>query len=293
VKYNVVIEPVVPVDPDILAAAHEEAREFGCDPDFDAYIGAANPPGPDADTHYFRYSGGHIHIGANNFNVSEVKFAFEPKRILKFIQLMDIIVGVPMVLIDRDEGNIARRELYGRAGCYRQQSYGVEYRTPSNFWLRAPELAGFTMGLCRLAFAVAYQDLDEHFTKIVDQDAVRFAIDFNDFEVAKELWGILKHNIVNASLGADSMVNKYKRRFTDGTHELLADFPGYVMFEYLVHKGTDELFKSHSYEWSLGGNKPAVNGWFHGMTDKIWGGGYYPEFVEFYKAAKPLDNVAF
>jgi len=295
VKYRVALESMVPVEADILAAAHEEAREFGCDPDFDAYSGGANPPGPDAEDHLFRYSGGHIHMGATSFNAGEVKYMFQDKAIMKFVQLMDILVGIPLVILDRDDGSGARREVYGRAGCYRKQKYGVEYRVPSNFWLKSPELAGFALGLCRFAFAVAHQKLEKYFFNIVDQDAVRYAIDMNDFDVARELWSIMKPNVVAAASAGrvDVLNNSYIRRFTDGITELTTDFPGYTLFEFLAHKGINNFFGNWNTEWSITGSKPQSSGWFTGMTQKIWDKGLLGEFLEIYPAAKEPDHVAF
>ena len=295
VKYQVALESTVPVEAEILAAAHEEAREFGCDPDFDAYSGSANPPGPDAEGHLFRYSGGHIHMGATNFDAHTVKYMFQDKAIMKFVQLMDILVGIPLVILDRDEGSATRREIYGRAGCYRKQKYGVEYRVPSNFWLKSPELAGFALGLCRFAFGVAHQNLEKYFFNIVDQDAVRYAIDMNDYDVARELWSIMKRNVVAAATAGrvDVLNTSYVRRFHDGLSELMTDFPGYVLFEFLAHKGIENFFDSWTREWSITGNKPHSSGWFTGMTQRIWDKGFFSEFIDFYPASKELDHVAF
>jgi hypothetical protein len=295
VKYRVALESMVPVEADILAAAHEEAREFGCDPDFDAYSGGANPPGPDAEDHLFRYSGGHIHMGATGFDGNTVKYMFEDKAIMEFVKLMDILVGIPLVILDRDDGSARRREIYGRAGCYRKQKYGVEYRVPSNFWLKSPELTGLALGLCRFAFTVAHQKLEKYFFNIVDQDAVRYAIDMNDFDVAKELWSIMKPNVVAAASAGrvDVLNSSYTRRFTDGLSELVTNFPGYTLFEFVAHKGVDKLFGSWTSEWSITGNRPHSSGWFTGMTQRIWDKGLFSEFVDFYPAAIELDNVAF
>jgi hypothetical protein len=53
---------------------------------------------------------------------------------------MDFYLGVPSVLMDKGE---ARKELYGKAGAMRLKSYGMEYRTLSNFWIFDQRLIGW------------------------------------------------------------------------------------------------------------------------------------------------------
>jgi len=94
------------------------ARQFGCDPDYNAYTDKPNPR-PRAEDRTLRSAGGHVHVGTT----------LPPRDIIK---TMDLLLGVPSVLIDSDE---QRRKLYGKAGCFRYKPYGVEYRTLSNFWI--------------------------------------------------------------------------------------------------------------------------------------------------------------
>jgi hypothetical protein len=99
------------------------ALQFGCDPDFNAWHGGRRNPKPRAKSERLRSCGGHVHVGYPSDT---------PIDRLRLIQLMDLYLGVPSVIMDADQG---RRELYGKAGAYREQPYGVEYRTLSNFWL--------------------------------------------------------------------------------------------------------------------------------------------------------------
>ena len=50
---------------------------------------------------------------------------------------MDFFLGLPSLAYDNDK---LRREMYGKAGCYRPKPYGVEYRTLSNAWLKSEKL---------------------------------------------------------------------------------------------------------------------------------------------------------
>lgn len=97
------------------------AMEFGCTPDFNAWTKEINPK-PKAEDWKLRSCGGHVHIG---FDVAQVDR-------IEVIKFMDLFTGVPSVLMDNGD---LRKELYGKSGAFRDTSYGVEYRTLSNFWI--------------------------------------------------------------------------------------------------------------------------------------------------------------
>lgn len=103
------------------------AKVFGCDPDFNAWDMGNPNPRPHAKDERLRSCGGHIHVGWPE-DCGLDRF--------KLIQLMDLYLGVPSVIMDEDTG---RRELYGKAGSFRTRSYGAEYRTLSNFWIHNPD----------------------------------------------------------------------------------------------------------------------------------------------------------
>ena len=98
-----------------------EAQMFGCEPDFDAWRECVNEK-PCADDKNLRSAGGHIHVGSDLAINSPVAV----------IRAMDLFLGVPSTQLD---AGTLRRELYGKAGCFRAKSYGAEYRTLSNFWI--------------------------------------------------------------------------------------------------------------------------------------------------------------
>ena len=98
-----------------------QAQEFGCMPDFDAWRKCENDK-PKADDPNLRSCGGHIHVGST----------IAKKKPIEVIRAMDLFLGVPSIKLDN---GTLRRNLYGKAGCFRFKSYGVEYRTLSNFWI--------------------------------------------------------------------------------------------------------------------------------------------------------------
>jgi len=107
---------------------HPIAKMIGCDPDYDAYSSSGDVPRvlnneimlPYANTKFF---GGHLHVGYN-------KDKCPPWAA---VRLMDALVYGPLL---RYENSGARKIWYGKAGSYRPKSYGLEYRTPSAFWLK-------------------------------------------------------------------------------------------------------------------------------------------------------------
>lgn len=104
----------------------KQARLFGCSTDFNAHEqGRALPaPNPDdliVDDGAWRFSGGHVHLGYNSAVPDFVVAA-----------MCDLYLGLPSISLDKQG---VRRTLYGSAGRFRPTSYGIEYRTLSNFWI--------------------------------------------------------------------------------------------------------------------------------------------------------------
>jgi hypothetical protein len=121
------------------------SRIAGCDPDFDAWNLCRNTPASYTFTS-LRAAGGHVHIA---FDQS----VNNPKARIDFVRSLDMVLGVPSVLIDNDS---ARRTVYGKAGSFRPKDTinsldgvnfdpydGVEYRTLSNFWLKSESYMAF------------------------------------------------------------------------------------------------------------------------------------------------------
>lgn len=109
------------VDEDQLQS--QEAKEFGCSVDYCVYTNDENPK-PEGERTNLRSAGFHIHIGYDNFNVDTS---------LALIKFLDAFVGLPALLLDRDN---RRRSLYGKAGCFRLTGYGLEYRVLSSAMMK-------------------------------------------------------------------------------------------------------------------------------------------------------------
>ena len=141
--YKLVPSPTMQFDADYYATVPEEAKILGCEPDYCAYseepgVPNARPEGSSG----LRSAAGHIHIGWGSDIPTDHPDHIQVCR--SFIRNLDCFVGLAMTVIDTDA---KRRELYGAAGAFRPKSYGVEYRTPSNEWLKGRRRRSFIHGL--------------------------------------------------------------------------------------------------------------------------------------------------
>lgn len=90
----------------------EAACQFGCEPDYNAYTLEKNDKPNIKMNPCLRSIGGHIHIG---YESPDMEINTE------LLKLLDLTLGVPSVLIDKDK---QRRILYGKAGAFRPKPYG-------------------------------------------------------------------------------------------------------------------------------------------------------------------------
>lgn len=130
--YTLSSDPSVRFDPQVFEAAPEEAKIMGCSSDFDAWTGCINPPPTVFEDPLVKCAGGHIHIGwpGGPFDLNDEQHVMNCRDL---VRQLDWFVGGWSVRLD---SNPERRKLYGRAGACRYKPYGVEYRVPSNFWVR-------------------------------------------------------------------------------------------------------------------------------------------------------------
>lgn len=129
--YQVVTVPVAHFDQEHMSQQPFEALELGCDPDFNGWDMQENCK-PKGDRP-MRTASGHVHIGWTEGKEANDNF-FPASAVAR---QMDFFLGLGSLLYDSDK---ERREMYGKAGCFRPKPYGCEYRTLSNAWLRDEKL---------------------------------------------------------------------------------------------------------------------------------------------------------
>ena len=135
-KFKFSIVPSVKFTPAHMKAQPDEAKELGCEPDFNAYTLKENPR-PNSDT-TLRTASGHIHIGLEengdiNSEAHRIKYATLCKH-------LDLFLGIRSLEWDNDN---KRRTLYGAPGALRFKPYGMEYRVLSNRWLDSEKTVRF------------------------------------------------------------------------------------------------------------------------------------------------------
>lgn len=164
-----------------------EELEMGCEPDYNAYTGEENTK-PTIERP-MRTAGGHIHVGLG----MEIPDTLETRGIInKMVHLMDIFVGVPSLLIDKDD---ERREMYGKAGCLRYKSYGFEYRSLSNFWIQSETLMRWVYQQTEMAMN-NFENYDNILAMVPDAQDV---INTSNRERAREIVQMLGINIPEES----------------------------------------------------------------------------------------------
>lgn len=167
-NYDILCKASALIDEDQLQS--DEAKLFGCSPDFNAWTICQNPR-PEGDSTNLRSTGYHIHVGYDDPN-DEVS--------LELIKAMDLFLGVPSILIDPDTD---RRKLYGKAGCFRFTPYGCEYRVLSGLFIKNRALIkwSFNQTVRAIEFINAGNTVNE------DRVSIMKAINNNDESLATEL----------------------------------------------------------------------------------------------------------
>ena len=153
------------------------AQLFGCCPDFNCYTGAPNPR-PRGEKTNLRSAGFHVHYGYEHPSIDQS---------VEMVKYFDIFLGLMSLLFDTDR---KRRSLYGKAGCYRLTSYGVEYRTLSS---RMGD-NDTTLGLIYDGVVAATQAYEIGLHLPNDEDVVS-AINNSDVRAGRTVLAMLKQHV--------------------------------------------------------------------------------------------------
>ena len=146
-------------NPNVLLS--HAAKTFGCEPSFDVYTNSLRTPPLTATT--VRSAGGHIHISYSN--PTESKNA-------ELAKMLDVVLTIN-ALAPRGELNApnrVRRQMYGLAGEIRHKSYGFEYRTPGNMWVRDPSTIAIVWDAISDVFK--YYDKGRRFNNTYKNDVI-------------------------------------------------------------------------------------------------------------------------
>lgn len=154
-KYEFRYQPSVFFRMLTLEKTPDHIKELGCSPDWNAYTSLQNIS-PMVELEKFptlRSAGGHITAGwAKDLDKTDASHIADCEAYIKEI---DPIYQSFSNLWDQD---MIRHKLYGAPGAYRPTSFGAEYRTPSNAWVRYPKLYPF---IFNMAYGVANQFLTQ------------------------------------------------------------------------------------------------------------------------------------
>lgn len=156
----------------------DEAKAFGCSPDYNCWTESINEK-PCGEKTSLRSCGFHTHFGYDNPN---------EEASINALKAFDLFLGVPSVIIDPDT---RRRELYGKAGCFRFTSFGCEYRVLSGYFISSNELTKWCFN--QMIEAILY--LEEFGINEIQKDSelIQKAINNGDKVIAEKL--IEKYNI--------------------------------------------------------------------------------------------------
>lgn len=181
---GVSFKPLIKLTTRDIAKLSPEARELNCKPSKNAY--GREPIYRDGNVYPIRTASGHLHLGNQLFTLERL----DPNDAVK---ILDLLVGIPCVLVDQSPKQAIRRETYGRAGEYRLPKHGVEYRVPSNFWLQDYKLMSMVFGLAKMALCVCEglrrkNEVNRWATDMLQEKAdfakVEQAINTNDVDLA-------------------------------------------------------------------------------------------------------------
>lgn len=162
----------------------DEAKVFGCDPDFDSWTLEMNEFDGTKALAGFRSAGGHFHIGHKPATREMLE---DPYGKIEVVKMLDVFQGIVSVVLDSDPSAPARRTLYGRAGAHRPKDYGVEYRALGNFWVRSPDLVHLMYELANRAVELTLGGKSQEIVKAIGEGRIQKIINNSETKQAQKV----------------------------------------------------------------------------------------------------------
>lgn len=246
---KLLIEPATPISDRTMEWIRDPmSYRFGCSPHKSVRLdGNDEIIELDGRSHLVRYAGIHLHFGLTNpdsrtdyWSASEHLISSAVGK-LRAVQAIDRLVSLPLVLLETDSDRL-RRELYGKAGTFRDKDNGFEYRAFSNLYLRSPVLTSMIMYWSRNAILAEALGWTKEF-EVPWGDAAEI-IDTVNHQEAYRIW--------------KEMLPQWAE-LNGMTREDLA------AFEFMMIVGVEEVFPDLAKEWRMGGS-----GGSHGSVAVGW-----------------------
>lgn len=199
-------------------AEKENAKENGCNDETNAYTLSFNTEIENfIKNSRFRTCGGHIHIGVDDDNKELLDPIIKPL----FVYMLDLFLGIPSILIDKDMTQVNRRKAFGKAGAYRSKSYGVEYRVLSSWWVTKPEYVAVVYNIVEFVYYAMQERIWEKFWSIkesednisyncfgYDSDIIKNTIDNCDKTEASKLLNFVSNFMPNELVKQINEINR-------------------------------------------------------------------------------------
>ena len=173
--------------------ASQEAMTFGCSAAYDAFT-VAPIERIEASNIDYRTCGGHIHVGREDFKSIEGGELIDFESKISSVKLFELILGTALTVIDNDPSSKQRKELYGKAGEHRPTEYGVEVRSPGNYWLGSPRTVSLVWDLSQIVYDIIFDGKTQEILDKVDENEYVEAI--NSFDKEKCLKILTNLNII-------------------------------------------------------------------------------------------------
>ena len=229
---NVVFAPLatIKLTKEDLIDVDSECLRFGCSPDMNIYD-SDGVDYPNGRKFLYRFSGGHIHIGFNTGGYQEIMK--QEMKVQKLIKMLDAVVGTMSVALIPTRMERFRSNYYGKAGTFRIQPHGLEYRSLSSYWMVSPQMQSLIFGLVRDCFTYSANGMDDKYLSKFDMDEVVRVINNSDIKGARDIYNdIIKPSYVYSK---DKIDNSPMR------HKVVRD-----LVDMMMEKGCNYIFNPYN-----------------------------------------------